>query len=57
MLTIKSILVPSDFSDCSDGALRYALALMGARGIHGSARRLAQRLAGGGPPPLERGSA
>ena len=27
MLTIKSILVPSDFSECSDGALRYALAL------------------------------
>lgn len=27
MLTIKSILVPSDFSDCADGALRYALAL------------------------------
>jgi universal stress protein A len=34
MLTIKSILVPSDFSECSDGALRYALALnetLGAR--------------------------
>ena len=27
MLTIKAILVPSDFSECSDGALRYALAL------------------------------
>jgi nucleotide-binding universal stress UspA family protein len=27
MITLKTILVPSDFSDCSDEALRYALEL------------------------------